>query len=90
MAVITDSDGITEETSIMKIPCLTLRHTTERAETITLGTNELVGTNPKNLKHYLDILFEGKWKKGKDIPLWDGHTAQRILDVLIQKSQSHN
>ena len=90
LAVITDSGGITEETSIMKIPCLTLRDNTERAETITLGTNELVGTNPKNLKHYLDILFEGKWKKGKDIPLWDGHTAQRILDVLIQKSQSHN
>ncbi|TDU42879.1 UDP-N-acetylglucosamine 2-epimerase (non-hydrolysing) [Gelidibacter sediminis] len=81
-AVITDSGGITEEASVMRIPCLTLRDNTERPETIALGTNELVGTNPKQLKHYLDLLFSGQWKKGQDIPLWDGKTAIRIIDHL--------
>ncbi|TXE18856.1 UDP-N-acetylglucosamine 2-epimerase (non-hydrolyzing) [Psychroserpens burtonensis] len=81
-AVITDSGGITEEASIMRVPCLTLRDNTERPETITLGTNELVGTNPKNIKLYLERLFAGDWKKGQDIPLWDGHTATRIVEVM--------
>ncbi|WCO01123.1 non-hydrolyzing UDP-N-acetylglucosamine 2-epimerase [Psychroserpens ponticola] len=81
-AVITDSGGITEEASVMRVPCLTLRDNTERPETITLGTNELVGTNPKNMKPYLDKLFAGNWKKGNDIPLWDGQTATRIITSL--------
>ncbi|WP_299119760.1 UDP-N-acetylglucosamine 2-epimerase (non-hydrolyzing) [uncultured Winogradskyella sp.] len=81
-AVITDSGGITEEASIMRVPCLTLRDNTERPETITLGTNELVGTNPKNLKPFLDKLFAGKWKIGNYIPLWDGKTAERIVETL--------
>lgn len=81
-AVITDSGGITEEASIMRVPCLTLRDNTERPETMTLGTNELIGTNPKNLKPYLDKLFAGNWKTGQDIPLWDGKTAERIIDCL--------
>lgn len=82
-AVITDSGGITEETTVMGIPCLTLRDNTERPETITVGTNELIGTNPKNIPPALEKLFEGKWKKG-DIPeLWDGNAAQRIVSHLI-------
>ena len=81
-AVITDSGGITEEASILRVPCLTLRDNTERPETITLGTNELVGTNPENLKPYLDKLFSGNWKNGNDIPLWDGQTATRIIKAL--------
>ena len=81
-AVITDSGGITEEASIMRVPCLTLRDNTERPETITLGTNELVGTHPDKLKPYLDTLFEGNWKKGNEIPLWDGKTAHRIVECL--------
>ncbi|WP_296384953.1 UDP-N-acetylglucosamine 2-epimerase (non-hydrolyzing) [Winogradskyella sp.] len=82
-AVITDSGGITEEASVMNVPCMTLRDNTERPETITLGTNELVGTNPKNLKKYLNKLFSSGWKSGKDIPLWDGKTADRIINVLL-------
>lgn len=81
-AVITDSGGITEEASVMRVPCLTLRDNTERPETITLGTNELVGTNPKNLKPYLEQLFDGNWKTGNEIPLWDGKTATRIIEHL--------
>ncbi|EDP71470.1 UDP-N-acetylglucosamine 2-epimerase [Flavobacteriales bacterium ALC-1] len=81
-AVITDSGGITEEASIMRVPCLTLRDNTERPETITLGTNELIGTDPKRLKPYLETLFAGNWKEGSDIPLWDGKTAERIVECL--------
>ena len=81
-AVITDSGGITEEASIMRVPCMTLRDNTERPETIDLGTNELVGTNPQNIKPYLQRLFKGEWKSGKDIPLWDGNTAYRIVKIL--------
>ena len=83
-AVITDSGGITEETTVMGVPCLTLRDNTERPETITLGTNELVGTDPKKLKPYLDKLMAGNWKKGGEIPLWDGKTAERIVERLLQ------
>src|SRR5690554_3214254 len=84
MAVITDSGGITEETTIMGIPCLTLRENTERPETITHGTNELVGTDPKNVLKYLDILLSGNWKKGGEIPMWDGKTSERIVKKLLE------
>ncbi len=81
--VITDSGGITEETTFMKIPCLTLRDNTERPETITLGTNELVGTNPKNIKKALDKIFEGNWKEGRIPQFWDGKTSERIIDHIL-------
>jgi UDP-N-acetylglucosamine 2-epimerase (non-hydrolysing) len=82
-AVITDSGGITEETTVLGIPCITLRDNTERPETVTMGTNELVGTNPHNIAPVLDRLFNGDWKKGKIPPLWDGKTSQRIVDILL-------
>ncbi|UCS94401.1 UDP-N-acetylglucosamine 2-epimerase (non-hydrolyzing) [Echinicola marina] len=81
-AVITDSGGITEEASVMNVPCLTLRDNTERPETIALGTNELVGTDPSNLQPYLDRLKTGAWKEYQGIPLWDGKTAVRIVEKL--------
>ena len=81
-AVITDSGGITEETTVMGVPCMTLRDNTERPETCTIGTNELVGTNPKNIKPALDRLMAGNWKKGGIPELWDGKTAERIVEIL--------
>ncbi|MBR3565618.1 MAG: UDP-N-acetylglucosamine 2-epimerase (non-hydrolyzing) [Paludibacteraceae bacterium] len=84
-AVVTDSGGITEETTVMGVPCITLRDNTERPETCTIGTNELIGTNPKNIKPALQTLYAGKWKKGAIPPLWDGHTAERIIDILLKK-----
>lgn len=83
-AVITDSGGVTEEASVMNVPCMTLRENTERPETIELGTNELVGSNPNNIKPYLDKLFEGNWKLGNNIPKWDGNTADRIVHALLK------
>lgn len=81
-AVITDSGGITEETTVMAVPCLTLRNSTERPETVTVGTNELIGTDPAALKPALDRLFAGGWKKGGIPEKWDGRAAERIVKVL--------
>ena len=81
-AVVTDSGGITEETTVMGVPCITLRDNTERPETCTVGTNELIGTNPAAIKPALDKLFAGEWKKGAIPELWDGHTAERIISIL--------
>ena len=81
-AVITDSGGITEETTVMGVPCLTLRDTTERPETVSIGTNELIGTDPARLKPALDRLFAGAWKKGAIPEKWDGRTAERIVAAL--------
>jgi UDP-N-acetylglucosamine 2-epimerase (non-hydrolysing) len=83
-AVVTDSGGITEETTVMGVPCLTLRDNTERPETITIGTNELIGTDPKNIAPAMKTLFAGDWKKGGIPELWDGKTAGRIVDILVK------
>lgn len=83
-AVITDSGGITEETTVMGIPCITLRENTERPETVTVGTNELIGTNPKAVKPALQKLFADNWKKGGIPELWDGKTAERIIKIISE------
>ena len=82
-AVVTDSGGITEETTVLGVPCITLRDNTERPETCTIGTNELIGTDPAAIKPALDKLFAGNWKIGSVPPLWDGHTAERIVSILM-------
>lgn len=81
-AVITDSGGVTEEATVMGVPCLTLRDTTERPETVTVGTNELIGTDPASLKPALDRLFAGQWKTGGIPQMWDGQTGARIVAAL--------
>jgi UDP-N-acetylglucosamine 2-epimerase (non-hydrolysing) len=83
-AVITDSGGITEETTVMGVPCITLRDNTERPETVEIGTNELIGTDPSAIKPAMDKLWSGKWKKGVVPELWDGNTAFRIVECLIR------
>lgn len=81
--VITDSGGITEEATVLGVPCMTLRDTTERPETVTMGTNELVGTDPSVIKPWLDHLFEHGWKSGRVPPLWDGRAGERIVNILL-------
>jgi len=85
MMVITDSGGITEETTVLGKPCLTLRNTTERPETVTIGTNELVGDNPVGLVQPIHHILNGNWKKGTIPELWDGKAAERIIAVLVKK-----
>lgn len=83
-AVITDSGGITEETTVLGIPCMTLRDNTERPETVTIGTNELIGTNPNAIAPALNKLFDGNWKKGSIPEMWDGKTAERIIEIILK------
>ena len=80
--VVTDSGGITEETTVLDVPCMTLRNSTERPETVTMGTNEIVGTDPNNIVPYLKKLIDGDWKSGVVPDLWDGKTADRIVEIV--------
>lgn len=81
-AVITDSGGITEETTVFGIPCMTLRANTERPETVSMGTNVLLGINPKSIAPAMEKLLKGNWKKWNIPPLWDGLAATRIVSIL--------
>jgi UDP-N-acetylglucosamine 2-epimerase (non-hydrolysing) len=82
--VITDSGGITEETTVMGVPCITLRDNTERPETCTIGTNELIGTDPSAISPALRKVQDGNWKLGGIPEKWDGKAAERIVDKLIR------
>jgi len=85
-AVITDSGGISEETTVLGIPCFTMRNNTERPETETIGTNTLVGTSVENLKEIFDEFLK-KEKRTAGIPeLWDGKASERIIDILLDKN----
>lgn len=85
--VITDSGGVTEEATVMGIPCLTLRKSTERPETVTMGTNHLVGDDLEELRKQMEKIAKGAWKKGSIPLLWDGKSAQRIVDHLLSYLQ---
>ncbi|MDH5248698.1 MAG: UDP-N-acetylglucosamine 2-epimerase (non-hydrolyzing) [Cyclobacteriaceae bacterium] len=80
--VVTDSGGVQEETTVLHVPCITLRANTERPETITEGTNELIGDDLPNLIAALSRIQSGATKKGKVPALWDGRTADRIIKIL--------
>lgn len=84
LAVVTDSGGITEETTVMGVPCMTLRDNTERPETCEIGTNELIGTDIRAIPPAMEKLLSGNWKKGSIPELWDGKTAERIVAILEQ------
>jgi len=83
--VLTDSGGIQEETTFLKIPCITLRENTERPVTISIGTNYLVGTTPEKILETAFTILDGRGKKGEIPPLWDGKAAQRIIEILVNK-----
>jgi len=83
--VLTDSGGIQEETTVLGIPCLTLRRNTERPVTVTEGTNELVGNDPDLImERTMDVLRTGG-KRGKTPKLWDGRAAERIVNVILER-----
>ena len=80
--VLTDSGGIQEETTILQVPCLTLRDNTERPITIECGSNQLVGTRPEPILAAFRGIMEGCTRHSQTPPLWDGRAAQRIVKVL--------
>lgn len=82
--VVTDSGGVQEETTYLGIPCFTLRDSTERPITVTLGTNTLLGARPEALPGRIRALLRGGGKRGRRPALWDGHAAERIAEILIR------
>ncbi|MGH9904214.1 MAG: UDP-N-acetylglucosamine 2-epimerase, partial [Pyrinomonadaceae bacterium] len=84
--VLTDSGGLQEETTVLGIPCLTLRENTERPITVEMGTNTMVGNDPEKITSAAFAALNGSIVKDHRVPpLWDGHTAERILDALVTK-----
>ena len=80
--VLTDSGGVQEETTVLNIPCLTLRENTERPVTLTTGTNRLVGTDPVRIEGSFREILSDRWPVGRRPPLWDGKASQRIVDII--------
>jgi UDP-N-acetylglucosamine 2-epimerase (non-hydrolysing) len=89
-AIITDSGGITEEATVLHVPCLTMRNSTERPETILHGTNELIGDNLLSLEENIRKIMSGSWKTGEVPEMWDGQTSQRIVQVLLSLYEKKN
>ena len=87
LAILTDSGGITEETTVLNVPCITIRENTERPETCEIGTNLLVGNDLEKLTDAFMVLLSGNWKKGEIPKLWDGKAANRIVNHLIEIHQ---
>ncbi len=83
--VLTDSGGLQEETTALGIPCLTLRENTERPVTVTEGSNTLVGRSPSAILDAFERGMSGKWKIGKRPHFWDGRSAERIVDLIMEK-----
>ena len=85
-AIVTDSGNVAEEATFLDIPCITLNTYAEHPETITVGTNHLAGDDPKALADALEALRQGRWKKGHLPERWDGRTAERIVQTLLETS----
>lgn len=83
--ILTDSGGIQEEASYLRIPILTLRKNTERPITVEKGTNTLISNDFNRLKIYLDQILSNSYKKGQDIEKWDGKTSERIVNIIKDK-----
>ena len=82
--VVTDSGGVQEETTFLRVPCLTIRPNTERPITLSQGSNTLVGSDFSRLQEEAQRAFEGQGKTGRVPPLWDGHAAERIADIVVR------
>ncbi len=80
--MLTDSGGVQEETTVLGVPCLTLRDNTERPITITQGTNRLVGSDPERIVAEVRASLDGPRPGGRVPRLWDGRSAERIVEVL--------
>ena len=84
--VLTDSGGIQEETTVLGVPCITMRPNTERPITCEIGTNMLVGTDPDRILRAADSILDGRTRPAAIPEKWDGHAAERIVEVLLNQS----
>ena len=82
--VMTDSGGMQEETTVLGIPCLTLRENTERPVTVELGTSRLVGNQPSRIRAAFEDAVQGNWPRGERIPLWDGRAGERVARFVAE------
>jgi UDP-N-acetylglucosamine 2-epimerase (non-hydrolysing) len=82
--VLTDSGGIQEETTVLRVPCITLRENTERPITAEIGSNQVVGTDPDKILAAYRNATSGNWREPQIPPLWDGEAARRIVDILLK------
>ena len=80
--IITDSGGLQEESTVLGIPCLTVRPNTERPVTVEEGTSTLVGNRPEKLRECFRAVLDGRYKQGRCPALWDGRAAERIARIL--------
>jgi UDP-N-acetylglucosamine 2-epimerase (non-hydrolysing) len=87
--VLTDSGGIQEETTVLDIPCLTIRENTERPITVEQGTNVLVGTDERKIVKEAEKILRGECKRKKELKYWDGKTAGRIVKILLQVGKNN-
>jgi UDP-N-acetylglucosamine 2-epimerase (non-hydrolysing) len=83
--VLTDSGGLQEETTVLGIPCLTLRENTERPVTVTHGTNRIVGSSPSRIVTEAACILDSPHRAPVLPPLWDGHASERIVEVLRRR-----
>ena len=85
--VLTDSGGIQEETTILGIPCVTIRENTERPITVKMGTNIIAGTKKENIVNAAFSQLNKRNNATNPIPLWDGQAAKRIVKILVENYQ---
>jgi UDP-N-acetylglucosamine 2-epimerase (non-hydrolysing) len=83
--VLTDSGGVQEETTILQVPCITLRENTERPVTVTDGTNQLAGTDPDRIAQAYQRVVRGEIGRRQAPQGWDGKAAQRIVEILRER-----
>jgi UDP-N-acetylglucosamine 2-epimerase (non-hydrolysing) len=84
--VLTDSGGVQEETTVLGVPCLTLRDCTERPITVALGTNRVVGTDVGRIVPELEQVLATSMPDKRSLPLWDGLAAERIVEILAREA----
>ena len=87
--VLTDSGGLQEETTVLGVPCISMRHNTERPITCEVGTNTIVGNDPEKILSAAQVVLDGQWRRGGIPEKWDEHAADRIVEWLVGSHELH-
>ena len=87
--IITDSGNVAEEATFNGVPCITLNSYTEHIETVKVGTNVLVGEDAELLGESVRKMVRGEWKQGNLPDRWDGRSAERIVQILMEYAETN-